>query len=100
MKALFRKLLGIDEDHYLLMSFVSKQQGEILTRLMEIDRKLEGMTLGYRVSNAAMARLIAKLDPTYGIPEIDPKRKAESDKLGEAVIKRLKAEDEARRKHG
>ena len=45
-----------------------------------------------------LGRVIAKLDPMYGKSEHDPARKAESDRLGEEIIKRLIA-DNAARKH-
>lgn len=40
-------------------------------------------------ANKGMARLIAKLDPGYGRDELDPKVRAESDKLGDDIIRRL-----------
>lgn len=46
---------------------------------------------------AGIGRIIARLEPIYGKDELDPARKAESDKLGEAVIKRLEAENKARK---
>jgi len=51
----------------------------------------------YRVTQQALGRIVAKLDPDYNKSESDPSRKAESDRLGEEVIKRLEAEDWARR---
>lgn len=44
-----------------------------------------------------LGRIIAKLDPMYGKPEIDPARKTESDRLGEEAIARLIADSMARR---
>ena len=47
--------------------------------------------------NAALARIIAKLDPLYGIPEDDPRRKAASDEIGNTIIAKLRGEIEARK---
>lgn len=44
----------------------------------------------------AVAHLIAKSNAFFAKDELDPERKADSDKLAEDVIKRLKAEQMAR----
>lgn len=46
----------------------------------------------------ALGRVIAKLDPNYGLDELDPRRKADSDNLGDQIIKKLKAEQAASNK--
>lgn len=51
------------------------------------------------VHNRALARIIAKLDPMYGVSEFDPARKAASDEIGERVMERLKAEAEVEAKY-
>lgn len=43
-----------------------------------------------------LGRVIAKLDAKYAEPELDPKRRAESDKLAEETLRRLHAEHLAR----
>jgi hypothetical protein len=50
------------------------------------------------VQNAALGRIIAKLDPMYGKDELDPARKAASDELGQQVINKLAAERAAQNK--
>jgi len=47
-----------------------------------------------------MGRLIAKLDPHYAKDEQDPTRKAESDKIGDDVIKKLTSEHIIRNRVG
>lgn len=47
--------------------------------------------------NRALGRVIAKLDPNYGIPENDPSRVAESDRIGDAVIAKLLGEHKIQR---
>lgn len=47
------------------------------------------------LTNRALGRIIAKLDPMYGASEHDPVRKANSDAIGDEVIKRLQGEIEA-----
>ena len=57
-----------------------------LTRLEDSSRTLA----------PALGRIIAKLDPTFGQPELDPARKAASDKLADEVLSRLTAEQAVR----
>jgi hypothetical protein len=46
-----------------------------------------------QIHNAALGRVIAKLDPMYAQDEINnPQRRAESDRLGEAAIARIRAD--------
>jgi hypothetical protein len=40
----------------------------------------------------AVAKLIGKLNPMYGVDELSPERKAESDAIGERVIAQLRGE--------
>lgn len=46
----------------------------------------------------AMGRLVAKLDPTYNVDEMDPDRRKASDAIGKSVMNRLLAESAAQRK--
>lgn len=48
-----------------------------------------------KVTNRALGRAIAKIDPLYGVPEDDPARKAASDKLSDEIIKRMTGEVKA-----
>lgn len=83
------------------------QLAEIEDKLALLDRDIQKLrmqlaTLSINMAKAnsitehALGRLIAKADPMYDKPEIDARRKAESDEIGEEAIKRLKAEYEAR----
>lgn len=45
----------------------------------------------------AMGRLVAKLDPTYNVDEMNPDRRKASDAIGESVMNRLRAEAKAQR---
>lgn len=73
---------------------------EIRNRLRRISHDTEG--LSSRITNLertllpGLGRVIAKLDPLYGVPEDDPARVAESKDLGEQAIRRIKAEAMAR----
>jgi hypothetical protein len=50
----------------------------------------------YKTKELALGRIIAKLDPNYGRHPTDDRRLiAESDAIGEEVIKRLRAEQRA-----
>lgn len=81
----FRKLIGT-EDIYdqmaTLNNYISGLRGEVGAVRSQVS-----------VINLALGRVIAKIDPNYAIPEDDPTRKAASDALGEAVIKKLQGED-------
>lgn len=60
------------------------------------NNKLDKLSLQIGSITPGLGRIIAKLDPMYGRPEQDSARKAESDRLGDQVIERLKAEHLAR----
>lgn len=47
------------------------------------------------VANRGMARLVAKLDPEYNKSELTAERRAESDRIGDEVMKKLLAEYKA-----
>ena len=57
------------------------------------------MTTTVGTHNHGLAMIIAKLNPLFHIPEDDPRRKADSDKIGDEVIKKLEAEFKAQRQH-
>jgi len=68
--------------------------------LESIERKVNQIaTAQLGVILPGLGRIIAKIDPAYIGPEDDPKRKAESDRLGEEAIKRMIGEQQARDKH-
>lgn len=71
-----------------------KYANELLKTALKEQRRVldsvEALTL-------AVGRIIALKEPYFGVSEDDPARKAESDRLGEAVIKRIKDEAAARR---
>lgn len=80
-----RRLLGTDGTYdqiVALNNYISGLRGEIGAVRSQVS-----------ITNLAMGRIIAKIDPTYITPEDDPARKAASDALGEEVIRKLKGED-------
>ena len=84
-----RNWLGLDQDTNQILSLRSS----IYSLRTDISH-LRNDTNAYF---NGVARLLTKLDPTYGQSVFDPTRKAASDKLAEQVITKLKAEDLARR---
>ncbi len=46
------------------------------------------------VCNRALGRIINKIDPMYAKDELDPDRKAASDKLADETIRRITGEDQ------
>ena len=91
MKKWLQELLGID----LIIAHLHDMRNNRLSDLREL-RELTNKTA---IQNAALSRIIAKLDPNYGIAEDDPRRQAESDELGQDVIKKLMGEHIAQDKH-
>lgn len=89
MKDWIRNWLGIND---------LKQQLEVIeTSSINTSTLIRSIDLTLRATSSGLGRIIAKLDPMYAKPEDDKDRKTESDNLGNDVIKRIKAEDQARR---
>lgn len=63
-----------------------------------VARSIDDLEKQARPLLVALARMIAQKDKYFALDELDPQRRAESDKIGSQVIKRLQAEDAARRK--
>ncbi len=55
-------------------------------------KRLEPIFAQGKVTNLAVARIIAKIDPDYIRSEFDPKRRDESDAIGEQAIRKLLSE--------
>jgi hypothetical protein len=75
----------------------------IAQHCLDIQRSIEFTNRALRdnakaidAHSAALGRIIAKLDPMYGRPEIDDERRADSDAIGREVIEKLLAEAKAR----
>lgn len=69
MKKLIREWLGLDHIDSVLTAIYNNGAG---------DRKLlYDISQNTRISVEALSKVLAKLDPMYGKPEIDPARKAE-----------------------
>ena len=83
MRNWVRRWLGLDDVYW-------KVDG-LQTQIRDVQKQLGTVVPG-------MGRIIAKLDPLYAQREDDPSRVRASNDLGDEVIKRLKGEDEARRK--
>ncbi len=88
-----RRYLGITE--------IQEDQSMILravtTNIDSLRKRLGTTESVMRIYVSGIGRVIAVLDPNFGIPEDDPRRKADSDRMGNDIIKKLKAEDEIRR---
>lgn len=93
MKNWIRRWLGLDVDQKVMMA----DHAAIINYLARIEGSLFSARSETRAISSALGRIVAKLDPTFVKSEFDQDRKAESDRLGEEAIKRLKAEDWARR---
>ena len=85
MKQWIRKYLGIDD----LLNQVHLYQTQTISAETTI-RKLDEAN---RVLLAGLGRVVAKLDPNYGMDDHDPKRKAESDEIGSRAIKKMMGEN-------
>lgn len=79
-----RRLLGTDGTYDQLVAlnnYISGLRGEIGAVRTQVS-----------VTNLAIGRVIAKIDPAFVTPEDDPVRKAASDAAGKAVIRKLLGE--------
>ena len=88
MKNLIRTWLGLD-----------KIQGRQLINaktLNQIEKNQAAHLRQLKILYTGIGRIIAKIDPEYSRDELDPKRKAESDKIGEQVMNKLIGEHLAR----
>lgn len=91
MKQYLQRLLGITQ----LTSKIETLERSI----RELERVQYKLINAVHVSQAGLGRVIAKLDPMYGRSEFDPERVAESNRIGEEVLKKLFAEQAAMEKH-
>lgn len=98
LRGKLRELLGLDEDRnakdYDLAS-LSEDIHDVNTAINALGRSIH-------IYEAALGRIIAKLDPMFGKPEVPgsvecDKRKAESDRLASEDINRFYAEERARK---
>lgn len=91
MKAWLQRLLGTYD--------VDERLKAIEMQMHQYKGLISGIRLNSGAQNMALGRIIAKLDPNYGIPEDDKARRAASDMLGEQVIKKLEGEFKASNKY-
>ena len=83
-----REFLGLD--------VINDEIGALHGRLSALDSTLKRMKNVATANSVALGRVLAR-DPANTVDELDPMRKAESDRLGREAIARLQAEDAARR---
>lgn len=81
MKDRIRRWLGIEQ---LYIELTSIQGPLVLQQRLTAEANTKLSAIG-----PGLGRVIAKLDPMFGRDELDPTRKAESDKLGSDVMKHL-----------
>lgn len=82
-----RNWLGITQTHDSL-GYMDNKLMQMQREIAELKRMKEHIT----IHNRALARFIGKLDPLFASNEFDPRRKAESDRIGDEVMRRLIAE--------
>ena len=86
-----RKWLSLDEQLQWLVDLsheIDALSPEIRALHITIDRYRGAV----EINNRLLARIVAKLDPMYAIPEDDPIRRAASDRLTEEIIARIRGE--------
>lgn len=84
MKNWIRRYLGMEDTYnqmVALNNYISGLRGEVGAIRTQVS-----------VTNRAVGRIVAKLDPAFADSEHDPARKIDSDALGDAVIQRLLGE--------
>lgn len=91
MKEWLRRLLGTED--------IDERLKAIEMQMHQYKGLISGMRLNSGTQNMALGRIIAKLDPNYGIPEDDKARRSASDLLGQQVITKLEGEFKASNKY-
>ena len=76
------------------------QQSNIRDELVNLRSQVSVLRTSTNTNNLALGRILAKLEPVLAQSELDPARKADSDKLGNDIIKRLQAEQAVRDHYG
>jgi hypothetical protein len=92
MKKWLRRVLGIKVLIYNIDNLEDSVNG-LIDDIATLNANVGKLSTLIRVNESALGRIIAKLEPALTKDELDPARKAESDRLGEETIKRLIAED-------
>lgn len=88
LKDLIRRWLGLDQ---ILWNLQDIRENRLSDRklLNKMDTQLIAILPG-------LGRVIAKLDANYARSEFDPAKQAESDAIGEEILRRLAAEQAVR----
>lgn len=81
------------------LPYMSADLRAIQDRQKSHGQALANIARDIRVLSLACSRIIAKLDPNYIVAEDDPDRKADSDAIGEEVLRKLYAEHDAANIH-
>lgn len=92
MKEWLRRLLGIPT--------LSVEIIRLQSDLDAVSNTLRDIRHNISVTNRAIGRLIAKVEPAYGVDELSPERQAASAKLGDEIIKKLSGEVFESNKYG
>lgn len=82
-----QKWLGIEliyEQVNDLQNYITGVRGELTA--------LKALRTEIAVHNKALGRMIAKLDPIFALDEQSPARKADSERIAEEVIRKLRGE--------
>lgn len=72
----------------------------ISERLGDTQQNIKTISSKIGILNQGLGRVIAKLDANYARSEFDPAKQAESDAIGEEVLRRLAAEQAVRDQYG
>lgn len=87
MKNLIRRWLGLDN--------IETHLYDIRNNRLDDRKLLNAVQLSVQTSNRLHAAILAKLSPGLAVPEDDPERRAASDRLSDAIIKRIQGEVKA-----
>lgn len=91
MKKWIRQYLGLDNTQNYIYAIA-----QTVARIERANEQVLQLKSSVDVTLTAVGKVISKFDPIYTQSELDPDRKAASDKLGQEVIDKLYAEDAAR----
>ena len=99
LRTRIRQWFGITEIQEDQTNIVRNQQ-ILFNEHAQLHAKVKKALNEISIHNRALARFIAKLDPMFAEDDMSPERKAASDKITDAVIRKLIGEHLASRPAG
>lgn len=88
LRSILRAYLGID--------LVLQRDSGLAARLAHIERQQTDLLRKLGIANDSLARIVAKLDPSYAQDMFSPETRVKSDEIAKRVMKQLLGDAAAR----